>query len=726
MIKKILLPKELNDDSSVALHKTGRERKLLSFNLIFICAFIFIIFFYFFSYKQIDRLMSANALVIHTYEVIEATDNVLYLVIDSETHQRGYFITGDRQFLIERDESVAALRKNLKRLKKLTQDNPSQTERVAELAGLIEKRIGLLNQTKQIKERNLANTEGGLNVIKLGQSMSNHIRYLTEEIKSVELTLLTERNRTVFVNTTTANVILMVGNLISLIFLIIAFILFNRELKKRILSEEKGRNTESRLRSILEGAHDRIAAINTEYQYILFNESYQNEFKRLFGVSISLGMSVQDALASIPEARAKLLNAWEAALEGRECTQDIELTHEHKKETYEITSSSIANDKKQIIGAVQIMRNITKRIQEQAKLQEYNEKLNHGMKELQHKNQQITLLVEMSDNLLACASQEELGTVIKRYSQRMLDFSKGILYVMHPSKNFLEAIERWGEPNEQDRTFYPDQCWGIRRGRLHHVKSAHAELICNHIKKTENNTSYLCVPLMAQNDIYGLLFMEMHVDQEKQFTESTKLIVNAFSELTALALANVRLRENLRYQSIRDPLTALYNRRYLEDFLQKQIHQSERAKNNLAVLILDLDHFKKINDTYGHDAGDICLKEIGRLLEGDIRMGDIASRYGGEEFVIVLYNTDLMAAKRRAENIRCDVSMLSIKYGAQHVGPITVSIGISIYPQHGLTIAELIDAADKALYAAKNSGRNKIIAYGEKGSASLSNQHKDG
>lgn len=555
---------------------------------------LFLLFFsIFFLYKQIDRLMSANALVIHTYDVIEATDNVLYLVIDSETHQRGYFITGDRQFLIERDESVAALRKNLKRLKKLTQDNPSQTERVAELADLIEKRIGLLNQTKQIKERNLANTEGGLNVIKLGQSMSNHIRYLTEEIKSVELTLLTERNRTVFVNTTTANVILMVGNLISLIFLIIAFILFNRELKKRILSEEKGRNTESRLRSILEGAHDRIAAINTEYQYILFNESYQNEFKRLFGVSISLGMSVQDALASIPEARAKLLNAWEAALEGRECTQDIELTHEHKKETYEITSSSIANDKKQIIGAVQIMRNITKRIQEQAKLQEYNEKLNHGMKELQHKNQQITLLVEMSDNLLACASQEELGTVIKRYSQRMLDFSKGILYVMHPSKNFLEAIERWGEPNEQDRTFYPDQCWGIRRGRLHHVKSAHAELICNHIKKTENNTSYLCVPLMAQNDIYGLLFMEMHVDQEKQFTESTKLIVNAFSELTALALANVRLRENLRYQSIRDPLTALYNRRYLEDFLQKQIHQSERAKNNLAVLILDLDHFKK-------------------------------------------------------------------------------------------------------------------------------------
>jgi diguanylate cyclase (GGDEF)-like protein len=220
---------------------------------------------------------------------------------------------------------------------------------------------------------------------------------------------------------------------------------------------------------------------------------------------------------------------------------------------------------------------------------------------------------------------------------------------------------------------------------------------------------------MAQNDIYGLLYFEISqtLCPNNVLPESERLLVNAFAELTALSLANVRLRENLHFQSVRDPLTSLYNRRYLEEFLLKQLHQSERTKSPLSVLMMDLDHFKRINDFYGHDAGDLALKELGKILSGGIRAGDLACRYGGEEFLLVLFNTDAEAAKARAEILREEVSHIRIKYGTQDVGPIQISIGIAVYPQDGLTSAELIETADKALYEAKNSGRNKSVLYAD-------------
>jgi diguanylate cyclase (GGDEF)-like protein len=180
-----------------------------------------------------------------------------------------------------------------------------------------------------------------------------------------------------------------------------------------------------------------------------------------------------------------------------------------------------------------------------------------------------------------------------------------------------------------------------------------------------------------------------------------------------LALANVRLRENLRHQSIRDPLTSLYNRRYLEDFLFKQLHQAERSNVPLCVLMFDLDHFKKINDTYGHDAGDAALKEFGRILQSDIRVSDVASRYGGEEFMVVLYDADAAAAKARADSIREAFSMAQIRYGAQIIGPLSVSIGIAEFPKDGKTLEILIETADRALYYAKNNGRNQSVFFSD-------------
>jgi diguanylate cyclase (GGDEF)-like protein len=208
-----------------------------------------------------------------------------------------------------------------------------------------------------------------------------------------------------------------------------------------------------------------------------------------------------------------------------------------------------------------------------------------------------------------------------------------------------------------------------------------------------------------------LLYAEIaYVDGRKnQLSHNDLLLVHAFTEVSALALANIQLRASLLHQSIRDPLTSLYNRRYLQEFLSKQIYQSERTKNSLALLMIDVDYFKKVNDIYGHDAGDIVLKELAQLFLNHVRPGDIACRYGGEEFVLVLYNINGDNARKRAEKLKHDASLLIVEYGAQPIGSISISIGIAIYSEDGVTCEKLIESADKALYFAKNTGRNKVV-----------------
>lgn len=694
---------------SLSISKDYRlNRSLLYF--IFLPALCVVFIISLLTYHQVKRLIVANQWVVHTYRVIKTTDGALNAISDIESHQSGYLITGDVNFLAEVDHQKIRLKKKFDQLLHLTKDNPSQNKRITQLINVSNERLALLTQILQMKINNKLNAQEGLDLINRGEDVSNQLKDLGREIKSIESVLLKERNTRAMNRAHMSSSILIAGNTFSLLIIILAVLFVNQQLTRSLREEQERKNIEARLRSILESASDMIAAIDSNRQFIIYNEAYQNEFKRLFKKHIEVGMTIEEATSESLENKNIVLDLWNESLHGIEYTKTIELSLNDEQYIYEITSNFIKNEENKITGAIQVIRNITKRIQEQLELKESYAKLNVGMRELQDKNDQITLLVEMSDIMLACSSQDELSHVMTKYCQRLLNFGSGYLYVMHPSKNYLEMTTTWGKPNKQDITFSPEQCWAIRLGRIHHVNHSQNGLICDHIKPSKLNslTSY-CVPLMAQNDIYGLLYLEM--DIQRVLNDNQKLLMSAFSELTALALANVRLRENLRFQSIRDPLTGLYNRRYLEDFLVKQINQSERANVPLSVLMLDLDHFKKINDTYGHDAGDAVLKELGKVLIGDIRVGDTAARYGGEEFIVVFYNSDLETVKQRAEKIRHSVSMLQIKYGAQDVGPITISIGISGYPMHGQTPAELIESADRALYLAKKNGRNQVVIY---------------
>jgi diguanylate cyclase (GGDEF)-like protein len=221
---------------------------------------------------------------------------------------------------------------------------------------------------------------------------------------------------------------------------------------------------------------------------------------------------------------------------------------------------------------------------------------------------------------------------------------------------------------------------------------------------------HLCVPMIAQGDALGLLCLAS--EESGQISADQQRLATAVAEHIALALANLKLREALEYQSIRDGLTGLYNRRYLEESLEREINRAQRQKFGLGIIMIDIDHFKNYNDTFGHNGGDIVLQQLGNILQKNVRGSDIACRYGGEEFTLILPEISLEFVKERAEQIRVEVQQLKPKHRDQDLGQITLSLGIAMFPNQGLTGESIMRAADTALYQAKEEGRNRVCVFG--------------
>jgi diguanylate cyclase (GGDEF)-like protein len=219
--------------------------------------------------------------------------------------------------------------------------------------------------------------------------------------------------------------------------------------------------------------------------------------------------------------------------------------------------------------------------------------------------------------------------------------------------------------------------------------------------------TYLCIPILAQGEALGILHFQA-ADETPALADAELSLKTTFAGQVGLSVANIRLREALRAQSIKDPLTGLHNRRCLAEMLDREIRRAVRAEQSLGILMLDLDHFKKFNDTYGHDAGDAVLRETAPFLRRSIRVEDTVCRFGGEEFV-VLPTPDLNAAHARAQRIRSKLRELTVMHQGQSLGMITVSVGVAELPQHGASSQELLDAADAALYGAKREGRDRVM-----------------
>ena len=212
---------------------------------------------------------------------------------------------------------------------------------------------------------------------------------------------------------------------------------------------------------------------------------------------------------------------------------------------------------------------------------------------------------------------------------------------------------------------------------------------------------------MAQGEALGIMSLQIKSNPEQQHAaprssrDSERRLAAVLAEQVGLALGNLKLRESLKNQSICDPLTGLSNRRYMEESLEREFSRASRSKSVLAIVMMDLDHFKRFNDTFGHQAGDSLLRAFGDLLKRSTRGQDIACRYGGEEFALMLTDSSLEGALKRAETLRQQVKQLSVEYAGQLLGAVSISMGIALYPDHGATMAEVLRASDQALYCAK-------------------------
>jgi diguanylate cyclase (GGDEF)-like protein/PAS domain S-box-containing protein len=363
----------------------------------------------------------------------------------------------------------------------------------------------------------------------------------------------------------------------------------------------------------------------------------------------------------------------------------------------------------QVLG---VATDISERQQMEEQLRQANRKLTYWVRNLEQRNRDMLLLTEMSDLLQSCQDLNEAHQVVDRFVREMFPHQSGGLYTINPAHGVLEVGVRWGDHAPDELIFGPESCWALRSGQVHRVEHDHTGPRCRHVTPTGMLTGafpYICIPLQAQGKTLGVLHIRhMPVVSRYDYERLARLGVMVARHL-ALALANLQLRAQLHDLSIRDALTGLYNRRYLDEALERELLRATRHQHPVGVVMLDIDHFKLFNDTYGHDAGDVLLRALGTFLQNNIRGEDIACRYGGEEFTLILPMASLRDTQARAEDLRASVNHLQAMHGDQWIGQVTISLGAACFPEHGTTGDALIRAADRALYQAKMSGRNCVV-----------------
>jgi len=364
------------------------------------------------------------------------------------------------------------------------------------------------------------------------------------------------------------------------------------------------------------------------------------------------------------------------------------------------------------IAAGQLERRLT--LAEDDELRPLAEDFNRMADRLSERERQNTQLEEFSSTLQVCTTTKDAFEVVERFGPQLFGALSGTLYLINSSRNLLETVSSWGEGRlagaETPLVHIPTDCWAVRLSRPLRVDGTEKGIVCLHAP-TPVPAKSLCVPLRSQDETLGLLYLFAH-EPGATLTGATEQFAVTVAEQLALALSNLRLRESLRQQSIHDPLTGLYNRRHLEETLELELHRAARRNEALSVVMFDVDHFKRYNDLHGHDAGDTVLRALSDLVKRHIRAGDLAYRYGGEEFLLVQPGMGVADALKRAESLREAAANLMLAERGSPLGSVTISLGIASYPTHAQTGADLIKRADEALYHAKRGGRNRTVPTG--------------
>ncbi|ENR0234618.1 diguanylate cyclase [Enterobacter bugandensis] len=316
------------------------------------------------------------------------------------------------------------------------------------------------------------------------------------------------------------------------------------------------------------------------------------------------------------------------------------------------------------------------------------------------------LLARMTQRLQGCENFDDVINVAELFAPNIAPGIAGRLYVFDRDPWQMRCVAQWLSPADDEATFHPDACWAVRRGQSHPPVNGEPDVACYHLPESQAESA-LCVPLIAQGEAIGLLSFQNITPENAPARAYLELVAEALG----LALANQRLRDALLEKALFDPLTGLRNRHHLEDTLHTQMTQAMRNGEPLSCMMIDIDHFKSINDRFGHEAGDQVIKNVATIVQRAAHDGGLAFRYGGEEFLVLLPGAGEAEAHACAQKIYNGVHALSLRYGLTEIGPVDVSIGIASYPEHAQS-DNLLRAADVALYRAKELGRSRIVSFG--------------
>jgi diguanylate cyclase (GGDEF)-like protein len=318
-------------------------------------------------------------------------------------------------------------------------------------------------------------------------------------------------------------------------------------------------------------------------------------------------------------------------------------------------------------------------------------------------------LFAMTDMLQSADNYEDATAVLQASSLRLLPQFGAALYVFNNSRDRLDLAGSWNMSDDYHvaETLAPANCWALKRGKPHINDPQSGTLVCGH---HGSHVGTVEIPMMARGVVHGLFVIAC--DAEDAFARLMKVrrLGRALADSMSLALSNISLREKLRTQSMRDPLTGLYNRRYMQDALERYLSLAERSGNATSVLMIDLDDFKQLNDAHGHAKGDAVLRDVAGQMVGALRPSDVVCRYGGEEFLVILPNCPIEDAALKAEQIRVRIEALT----EAHQARVSASIGIAAVPSTSTTASDLIPLADAALFRAKRAGKNRVEQAGNR------------
>jgi diguanylate cyclase (GGDEF)-like protein/PAS domain S-box-containing protein len=462
----------------------------------------------------------------------------------------------------------------------------------------------------------------------------------------------------------------------------------------------------ARLRAIFDNAAVGVCLIDRDGYFIEFNECWVT----FFGYSLEELPHLTHLDITPPDERGASQERFERLVGGAVSNYRLEKQYQRKDSSRfwgDTSVTTIYNARGEIEGISVVVADITARRISQEALQQANGKLIRWVNELEQRTYEMGLLNELGERLQECQTVNEAYGVATQLLAQLFQQHTGALYIFDEARTSASQVATWGDTTAWQHTCQPGLCHALHQ-KPEYMTSMRDDLPCC-CGQHDKNAQLTCVPLVAQSETLGVLRIAEDASVPTRPMQRWQQLAVTVAHHLALSLSNIHLRHRLREQAIHDQLTGLFNRRYLDEVLEREVMRATRQQQPLGLIMLDIDHFKHFNTRYGHGGGDVILRAVGAFLRDNVRGEDTACRYGGEEFLLILSAASLPDTVRRAEDLRQGIERITASHNGEPLGLITASLGVASFPTHGSSAGAVAEAVRQALRQAKAQGRNRVV-----------------